>query len=160
MARNIALVALGVVLGVIGGAALGIRADEDEVVAAAAEAGVDPTALLGAVNTTGLGARQYLTAVGELQTGAAPTPPPGAAPALIWDTLARCESTSRWSIANPPYYGGLQFDLPTWRAYGGLSFASRPDLAPRGAQIAVAERLHAARGFQPWPVCSRALGLR
>jgi len=159
-AMGVAGFVVGVIVTTIAGAALGLHASEDEPVAAAAEAGVDPTDLRGAMNSTGMGARQYLTTVGELQTGAAPTPPPAAAPASIWDTLARCESTGRWSVVSPPYYGGLQFDLPTWRAYGGGAYAPRPDLASRAGQIAVAERLRAARGFQPWPVCSRVLGLR
>lgn len=91
--------------------------------------------------------------------GAAPGSPPRAAPAFsVWDTLARCESQGNWSISTGNgFFGGLQFDLQTWRAYGG---AGMPNRASRAEQIAVAERLRAARGFQPWPACSRALGLR
>jgi hypothetical protein len=47
-----------------------------------------------------------------------------------------------------------------WRAYGGLAYAPRPDLATRSQQIAVAERGLAAQGFGAWPACSRRLGLR
>src|SRR4030095_10086878 len=70
------------------GAALGIRAEPDEVLAAANEAGVDPIDLLGAVNSTGLEARTYLRAVGELR--AEPDSRPPAAPSnprvecVIW----------------------------------------------------------------------------
>lgn len=79
----------------------------------------------------------------------------------IWDRLAECESTSRWHVASGNgFYGGLQFDRQTWIAYGGGVYAARADYASREQQILVAERLHAARGFQPWPACSRKLGLR
>jgi Transglycosylase-like domain len=95
---------------------------------------------------------------------AAPRPPPSAAPAVIdgsvWDRLAQCESSGNWAInTGNGYYGGLQFDYPTWHAYGGGEFAEYPHQATREEQIAVAERLHAARGFQPWPACRVKLGL-
>ncbi len=49
------------------------------------------------------------------------------------------------------YYGGLQFNLGTWQAYGG---SGRPDQNSREAQIAVAERVRAAEGgYGAWPVC-------
>jgi len=87
--------------------------------------------------------------------------PPSAPAYGVWDRLAMCESTQNWSAnTGNGYTGGLQFDQPTWRAYGGLEYAGAAYLATRTQQIAVAERLHAARGFQPWPVCSRRLGLR
>jgi hypothetical protein len=78
----------------------------------------------------------------------------------IWDQLAQCESTGRWHIVSPPYYGGLQEDLVFWRRHGGLEYASRPDLAPREAQIAVARVGLTAQGWAAWPACSRRLGLR
>jgi hypothetical protein len=80
----------------------------------------------------------------------------------VWDTLAGCESSNNWAArsSNGLYFGGLQFDRQTWLAYGGAEYASRADFASRAEQIAIAERLHAARGFQPWPACSRLLGLR
>lgn len=163
MTVRLAYFAVGAVLGVVlGTAVMVIHADEVEAIAA--EANVDPQDLRGAMNTTRLGPREYLEAVGELavSTGGASVSPAHASPGLspVWTRLAQCESTGRWGIANPPYYGGLQFDLPTWRAYGGLGYAPRPDLASPSAQIAVAERLRASRGFAPWPACSRALGLR
>jgi len=79
----------------------------------------------------------------------------------VWDRLARCEATGNWSTnTGNGYYGGLQFDLSTWRAYGGQRYASRPDLASREEQIAVAEKVRADRGgFSAWPACSRKLGL-
>ena len=64
-----------------------------------------------------------------------------------WDRVANCESGGNWHInTGNGYYGGLQFDLRTWSAYGGTQYASRPDLATREQQIAIAEKVRAARG--------------
>lgn len=83
---------------------------------------------------------------------------PSVASGSVWDRLAQCESGGNWSInTGNGYYGGLQFNLQTWQAYGGTGY---PHQHSRETQIAVAERLRAARGFQPWPACSRKLGLR
>jgi hypothetical protein len=99
---------------------------------------------------------------------AAPSTPAAAAPSsgpfvvdeATWDRLAQCESSGNWAInTGNGYYGGLQFDLGTWAAYGGTAFAERPDLATREQQITVAEALYAKRGFQPWPACRVKLGL-
>lgn len=95
----------------------------------------------------------------EADTPVSETPP--SQPAYtVWDRLAACESTSNWHIISPPYYGGLQMDLTFWRRHGGTSYASRPDLASREAQIAVAEVGLHVQGWQAWPACSRRLGLR
>jgi hypothetical protein len=78
----------------------------------------------------------------------------------VWDALAQCESGGNWaSNTGNGYYGGLQFSLGTWQGSGGGEFAAYPHEASREQQIAVAERLHAARGFSPWPSCSAKLGL-
>jgi uncharacterized protein YabE (DUF348 family) len=79
-----------------------------------------------------------------------------------WDTVAACESGGDWSInTGNGYYGGLQFDIQTWLANGGGQYASRPDLASKAQQIAIANKVYAARGLQPWPVCGKAhLGVR
>jgi hypothetical protein len=97
------------------------------------------------------------------------TPPPvvAAAPRVVtydgdtvWDDLAQCESGGNWAInTGNGYYGGLQFSHATWHGYGGGDFAEYPHEATREEQIIVAERLHAARGFQPWPACRIKLGL-
>jgi hypothetical protein len=77
-----------------------------------------------------------------------------------WDRLAMCESSGNWAAnTGNGYYGGLQFSLGTWQGYDGTEFAAYPHQATREQQIAVAERLHAARGFQPWPACRVKLGL-
>ncbi len=78
----------------------------------------------------------------------------------VWDDLAQCESGGNWSInTGNGYYGGLQFNHGTWHDYGGGEFADYPHQASREQQIAVAERLHSARGFAPWPACRVKLGL-
>jgi hypothetical protein len=79
------------------------------------------------------------------------------APNSDWDRLAGCESGGNWSInTGNGFYGGLQFDLGTWHGAGG---SGRPDQASRSEQIRVANVVHSARGFAPWPACSRRLGL-
>jgi len=111
----------------------------------------------------------------QVSVGTAPRPAPAApapssgggntgasAPAstsgLNWDALARCEAGGNWSInTGNGYYGGLQYNIGTWNAYGGGEFASRPDLATREQQIAVGERTYAARGASPWPSCGSRL---
>jgi hypothetical protein len=82
-------------------------------------------------------------------------------PNSVWTRLAACESGGNWATnTGNHYYGGLQEDLTFWRNYGGMAYASRPDLAPASAQIAVAIRGQAVQGFAAWPACSRRLGLR
>ena len=76
------------------------------------------------------------------------------APLHDWSKVAHCESTDRWHIATPPFYGGLQITLSTWAAYGGLKFAPRPDLATEAQQTVVAERILDGQGNGAWPVCS------
>lgn len=79
----------------------------------------------------------------------------------VWDNLANCESTSDWSInSGNGYYGGLQFDKPTWDEYGGSQYASYPHEASREQQIAIATKLRDARGgYGAWPSCAEQLGL-
>ncbi len=76
----------------------------------------------------------------------------------VWDALAQCESGGNWAInTGNGYYGGLQFNLGTWHAYGGSGY---PNQNSREAQIAVAERVRAATGgYGSWPGCASALGL-
>ena len=92
-------------------------------------------------------------------------PPPGPSVVTfngnsVWDTLAKCESSGNWAAnTGNGYYGGLQFSVGTWNGYGGAEYAAYPHQATRAQQIAVAERLRAARGYQPWPACRAKLGL-
>ena len=70
----------------------------------------------------------------------------------VWDRIAACESGGNWAAnTGNGYYGGLQFNLGTWQAYGGTG---RPDQNSREQQIAVAERVRdASGGYGAWPVC-------
>jgi uncharacterized protein YabE (DUF348 family) len=72
----------------------------------------------------------------------------------VWDRIAQCEAGGNWHAnTGNGYYGGLQFNLGTWRAYGGTS---RPDLVSREQQIAIAEKVRAASGgYGAWPVCGK-----
>jgi len=68
-----------------------------------------------------------------------------------WNKIAKCESGGRWHInTHNGYYGGLQFNLGTWRSVKGQQFASKPHKASKAEQITVANRLYAKRGFKPW----------
>jgi resuscitation-promoting factor RpfB len=82
----------------------------------------------------------------------------GGGDAGVWDRLAQCESGGNWSInTGNGYYGGLQFSLGTWQAYGGSGY---PHENSKAEQIRIAERVVAARGhYGDWPACARKLGL-
>jgi hypothetical protein len=68
-----------------------------------------------------------------------------------WDAIAACESGGNWHISTGNgFYGGLQFTMSTWHAYGG---SGNPASASREQQIAVAERILAGQGIGAWPVC-------
>lgn len=128
----------------------------DDIDTLAAGAGVDPRDLQAAADTVAVTPVVYLRTTAPHAPPLPPTPPATG----VWARLASCESTGRWHVnTGNGYYGGLQFDMQTWRAYGGTAYASRADLATPAQQVAVAERLRAARGFQPWPACRRILRL-
>ncbi|MDT4938678.1 MAG: resuscitation-promoting factor RpfB [Pseudonocardiales bacterium] len=93
------------------------------------------------------------------KVGTKPRPaPPVSTSGLNWDAVAQCESGGNWAInTGNGFYGGLQFDSGTWLSNGGGAYAPRADLATREQQIAVANRLYAARGSSPWPVCGANL---
>ncbi|NIS37004.1 MAG: transglycosylase family protein, partial [Actinobacteria bacterium] len=75
-----------------------------------------------------------------------------------WDALAECESGGNWSInTGNGYYGGLQFNLQTWQAYGGTGY---PHENSREEQIRIATKLRDDRGgYGAWPACADKLGL-
>jgi uncharacterized protein YabE (DUF348 family) len=82
----------------------------------------------------------------------------GGASGGVWDKIAACESGGNWSISTGNgFYGGLQFTMSTWHAYGG---SGNPANASKGAQIAVAQKVQAAQGWGAWPACTSKLGLR
>lgn len=68
--------------------------------------------------------------------------------------MAWCESTNRWHIATGNgYFGGLQFDLPTWWSVGGRGY---PHWHSRLEQMFRAVKLIRRRGYAPWPRCGYA----
>ncbi|WP_271635504.1 resuscitation-promoting factor [Solicola gregarius] len=83
----------------------------------------------------------------------------GDTPYGVWDQLAECESGGNWAAnTGNGYYGGLQFNLSTWQAYGGTGY---PYEHSREEQIAVATKLRDANGgtYGSWPACAAELGL-
>lgn len=100
---------------------------------------------------------------------ASPTPkteqlPSNSPGTSVWDTLANCETEdydtpqadANWHDPDPPYYGGLQFTLSSWRGVGGKGL---PNEATRTEQIMRGKRLQAIQGWGAWPGCARKLGL-
>jgi LysM repeat protein len=101
------------------------------------------------------------TAVAGAVVGAplALAPSASAATDSTWDKVAQCESGGNWAIATGNgYYGGLQFSASTWKAFGGGEYATTANRASRAQQIAVAEKVLAAQGWNAWPVCSKKAG--
>jgi resuscitation-promoting factor RpfA len=77
-----------------------------------------------------------------------------------WDAVAQCEASGNWAAnTGNGFYGGLQFTNQTWNGFGGGRYASRADLASKGAQIAIAQKVLNAQGPGAWPVCSVRAGL-
>jgi len=76
----------------------------------------------------------------------------------VWDHLAQCEAGGNWATnTGNGYYGGLQFSLGTWQAYGGSGL---PSNASRTTQIAIATKIrNASGGYGAWPACAASLGL-
>ena len=71
--------------------------------------------------------------------------------------LRGCESGGNYSAnTGNGFYGAYQFDYGTWR---GLGYAGVASDAPAWKQDEAVVRLHAQRGWEPWPACSRYLGL-
>jgi len=106
-----------------------------------------------------------VNALVKVGTKQKPAPAPAPAPTVsyssgstVWDALARCESGGNWAAnTGNGYYGGLQFSLGTWQAYGGSGLPSQNS---RETQIAIATRVRdASGGYGAWPACSAALGL-
>jgi resuscitation-promoting factor RpfB len=96
--------------------------------------------------------------VAEVVTVGTKAPPPPttnfAGGDTVWDRIAQCESGGNWAAnTGNGYYGGLQFSLGTWRAYGGSGL---PSQASRATQIAIATKVRdASGGYGAWPVCGR-----
>lgn len=107
-----------------------------------------------AASKVGVGLASLALVGGAAAAGAVPAQ---AASTATWDALAQCESSGNWSInTGNGYYGGLQFSLSTWQAFGGSGL---PSNASKAEQIRIAERTLAAQGWGAWPACSAKLGL-
>ena len=70
--------------------------------------------------------------------------------------LRSCEGSYTSNTGNG-YYGAYQYDLQTWGNYQGYANAS---LAPPAVQDQKVWETYQRRGWQPWPSCSRSLGLQ
>jgi hypothetical protein len=134
VARFAAGVVFGLVVGVVAAAAGGLHAEDE----------------------SGVGVDSVDDAQAAPEVVAEPVEPQ---PAYgVWDRLAQCESNGRWTAnTGNSYYGGLQFDLPSWRAAGGVGL---PNLASRAEQIRVGINWQRMVGWGAWPVCSRVIGVR
>ena len=73
-----------------------------------------------------------------------------------WSGVANCESGGNWSIATGNgYYGGLQFNMGTWEAYGGRGM---PHQHPAWYQATIADRVRTGSGLHHWPRCGAYYG--
>lgn len=70
--------------------------------------------------------------------------------------LRSCEGSYTSNTGNG-YYGAYQYDLQTWGGYKGYANAS---LAPPAVQDEKVWITYQARGWQPWPSCSKKMGLQ
>jgi hypothetical protein len=80
--------------------------------------------------------------------------------AYLVDSFSRlrmCESSDNYQVdTGNGYYGAYQFDEQTWL---GLGYTGYPSDASPTVQDQAAWQLQAQRGWEPWPTCSRVLGL-
>lgn len=103
----------------------------------------------------------------DIPPGLPPLPHNRPAPtAAQWAALRNCESGGDYQIvsSNGKWHGAWQAEIPTWRALWDR--IGRPDIAhlapekaPREIQDYFAALLYQQRGGQPWPVCSKRVGL-
>ena len=153
MAVKVALVSVGVLLGVVTGAAMGIHAQPES------DMGVGSD--LTGVDGSDQAAIPEPTDVVPDPTVETPAPQLPIPHRAQWMRLVGCEAGYDWhNASNRRYSGGLQFDAPTWARYGGQAYAWRADFATPEQQMLVAERTLAVQGWSAWPACSRRLGLR
>ncbi|HVE74726.1 MAG TPA: transglycosylase family protein [Mycobacteriales bacterium] len=98
-----------------------------------------------------------LTAAFAVADAAAMASSASAASAEDFRRLRQCESGGNYRInTGNGYYGAYQFDRGTWR---GLGYPGLAHQASPATQDEAARKLQSQRGWQPWPACSRKLGL-
>lgn len=74
--------------------------------------------------------------------------------------LRSCEGAYTSNTGNG-YYGAYQFNISTWKSNAPAGYKDTlPSSAPPSVQDEAAANLYRARGWQPWPACSRKLGLQ
>lgn len=88
-----------------------------------------------------------VAAAGLLGAGVALAPEAAAAPGADLNAIAHCESGGNPRATNGSHFGLFQFDLSTWRSVGGTG---NPMDASVATQYALAAKLMASRGTQPW----------
>ena len=92
-----------------------------------------------------------------VQVQATPIAPVRVAGTDSWAALRNCEAGGNYATnTGNGFYGAYQFDIGTWNGYGGYRL---PSDAPPAVQDQKAQMTQAARGWSPWPSCSRQLGL-
>jgi hypothetical protein len=70
------------------------------------------------------------------------------------DRMNQCEASGNWDTnTGNGFFGGLQFDLPTWRWVGGSGL---PSAASELEQKFRAVLLIGRAGYGPWPRCGSA----
>ena len=73
-----------------------------------------------------------------------------------WQGVADCEAGGNWHInTGNGHYGGLQFSIGTWEAYGG---SGMPHQQAAWKQAQVAERVRNDTGLGAWPHCGARYG--
>jgi hypothetical protein len=65
---------------------------------------------------------------------------------LYWHRMAQCETGGNWKDTGQ-WSGGLGIYKQTWKGFGGLEFASKPELATIDEQIIIANRI-STQGYQ------------
>ncbi len=78
-----------------------------------------------------------------------------------WLRAALCVHSyeGSWQDSGYPYFGGMQFDIPTWLSNGGGRYAYYPHMASPTNQLRVAYKLWQSRGWYPWPTTARKCNL-
>ncbi len=96
--------------------------------------------------------REPVDAIVKVGTKDRPVATNYATGSTVWDRIAQCESGGNWAAnTGNGYYGGLQFSLSTWQAYGGAGY---PHENSRSEQIRIAEKVRdASGGYGAWPHC-------